>query len=158
MLTLSNGLVWLVLTRDLVLIFFFLCIQRRPRKNIKHNGLIFWIFFFWFFWIYETLWDIIVDWGLLRRKSKNAWLRDKLIIPHKIVYFVAIVRLKNRNRFYVILIFLFNLFKSCFSGPCIHICRIWTVCLEWLCLFSMPIKEESETKLKKKKKKEDDEY
>ncbi|KAG8366381.1 hypothetical protein BUALT_Bualt17G0073800 [Buddleja alternifolia] len=37
-----------------------------------------------------TYWDIVYDWGLLQRKSKNRWLRDKLLIPHKSVYFVAI--------------------------------------------------------------------
>ena len=125
--------------------YFFPFVYREYRGRILnimvwYFEILFIYLFFGFFWIYATLWDIIVDWGLLRRKPKNAWLRDKLIVPNKIVYFVAIVRLKNGNRFYVILVFLFNLFKSWFSGPCIHI-RIWTVCLEWLCLFSMLIKE-----------------
>ncbi|KAG8366398.1 hypothetical protein BUALT_Bualt17G0075500 [Buddleja alternifolia] len=40
--------------------------------------------------IISTYWDIVVDWGLLQRKSKNQWLRDKLLIPHKSAYFVAI--------------------------------------------------------------------
>ena len=39
----------------------------------------------------STYWDIVIDWGLLRRNSRNPWLRDKLLIPHKSVYFVAIV-------------------------------------------------------------------
>ncbi|KAF7809095.1 phosphate transporter PHO1-like protein 10-like [Senna tora] len=34
-------------------------------------------------------WDIVMDWGLLRRHSKNPYLRDKLVIPHKSVYFIA---------------------------------------------------------------------
>ncbi|PON96358.1 SPX domain containing protein [Trema orientale] len=38
-----------------------------------------------------TYWDIVIDWGLLRRNSKNPWLRDKLIVPQKSVYFVAMV-------------------------------------------------------------------
>ncbi|XP_047310260.1 phosphate transporter PHO1 homolog 9-like [Impatiens glandulifera] len=41
--------------------------------------------------ILATYWDIVIDWGLLRIHSKNALLRDKLVIPHKTVYFVAIV-------------------------------------------------------------------
>ncbi|KAM7491031.1 hypothetical protein LguiA_033952 [Lonicera macranthoides] len=41
--------------------------------------------------IFSTYWDLVLDWGLLQRKSKNRWLRDKLLIPHKSVYFVAIV-------------------------------------------------------------------
>ncbi|KAL8471625.1 hypothetical protein ACS0TY_029034 [Phlomoides rotata] len=41
--------------------------------------------------IYNTYWDIVYDWGLLRRKSRNPWLRDKLLIQNKSVYFVAIV-------------------------------------------------------------------
>lgn len=39
----------------------------------------------------NTYWDLVIDWGLLQRNSKNRWLRDKLLVPHKIVYFVAIV-------------------------------------------------------------------
>ncbi|XP_065856486.1 phosphate transporter PHO1 homolog 9 [Euphorbia lathyris] len=39
--------------------------------------------------IISTYWDIVVDWGLLRRNSKNPWLRDKLVIPNKSVYFIA---------------------------------------------------------------------
>ncbi|KAG8366377.1 hypothetical protein BUALT_Bualt17G0073400 [Buddleja alternifolia] len=40
--------------------------------------------------ILSMYWDIVLDWGLLQHKSKNRWLRDKLLIPHKSVYFVAI--------------------------------------------------------------------
>ncbi|KAK8644345.1 hypothetical protein V6N13_123654 [Hibiscus sabdariffa] len=36
-------------------------------------------------------WDIVVDWGLLNRNSTNPWLRDKLVVPHKGVYYVAMV-------------------------------------------------------------------
>lgn len=42
--------------------------------------------------ILSTYWDLVIDWGLLQRHSKNSWLRDKLIIPHKSVYFAAMVR------------------------------------------------------------------
>lgn len=41
--------------------------------------------------IYNTYWDIVVDWGLLQKNSKNRWLRDKLLISSKAVYVVAIV-------------------------------------------------------------------
>ncbi|KAF3444793.1 hypothetical protein FNV43_RR14486 [Rhamnella rubrinervis] len=41
--------------------------------------------------IIATFWDIVIDWGLLRWNSKNPWLRDKLIIQNKVVYFVAMV-------------------------------------------------------------------
>ncbi|KAL3654248.1 hypothetical protein CASFOL_003929 [Castilleja foliolosa] len=41
--------------------------------------------------IANTYWDIVVDWGLLQRKSKNVLLRDKLLISHKSVYFAAMV-------------------------------------------------------------------
>ena len=40
-----------------------------------------------------TYWDIVFDWGLLRRNSKNPWLRDKLLVSNRSVYFVAMVRL-----------------------------------------------------------------
>ncbi|THG00515.1 hypothetical protein TEA_004010 [Camellia sinensis var. sinensis] len=39
----------------------------------------------------STYWDIVIDWGLMRRNSRNPWLRDKLLISNKSVYFVAIV-------------------------------------------------------------------
>ncbi|XVE85825.1 hypothetical protein DITRI_Ditri17bG0122200 [Diplodiscus trichospermus] len=39
--------------------------------------------------IFCTYWDFVYDWGLLNRHSKNRWLRDKLLVPHKRVYFVA---------------------------------------------------------------------
>lgn len=39
-----------------------------------------------------TYWDIVIDWGLLRWNSRNPWLRDKLLIQNKGVYFVAMVR------------------------------------------------------------------
>ncbi|KAM7461984.1 hypothetical protein LguiA_030105 [Lonicera macranthoides] len=41
--------------------------------------------------IAASYWDIVMDWGLLRKNSRNPWLRDKLIISNKFVYFVAIV-------------------------------------------------------------------
>ncbi|KZV15957.1 EXS family protein isoform 1 [Dorcoceras hygrometricum] len=41
--------------------------------------------------IFNTYWDIVIDWGLLRRNSNNPWLRDKLLVSNKAVYFVAIV-------------------------------------------------------------------
>lgn len=41
--------------------------------------------------IANTYWDLVIDWGLLQPKSKNPWLRDKLLIPNKSVYFVAMV-------------------------------------------------------------------
>lgn len=42
--------------------------------------------------IISTYWDIVIDWGLLRQNSGNPWLRDKLVLPNKGVYFVAMVR------------------------------------------------------------------
>ncbi|KAK3026238.1 hypothetical protein RJ639_040523 [Escallonia herrerae] len=41
--------------------------------------------------IFNTYWDIVIDWGLLRRNSRNPWLRDKLLVPNKFVYYAAIV-------------------------------------------------------------------
>ncbi|KAI3462918.1 hypothetical protein Pfo_019581 [Paulownia fortunei] len=41
--------------------------------------------------IYNTYWDIVIDWGLLQKNAKNRWLRDNLLISNKAVYVVAIV-------------------------------------------------------------------
>nr|BAJ34278.1 unnamed protein product [Eutrema halophilum] len=41
--------------------------------------------------IFCTYWDFIHDWGLLKRTSKNRWLRDKLLIPQKKVYYIAMI-------------------------------------------------------------------
>lgn len=43
--------------------------------------------------IAATYWDIVIDWGLLRRNSKNPWLRDKLLVANKSVYFAAMVKI-----------------------------------------------------------------
>ncbi|KAM0006589.1 hypothetical protein Hdeb2414_s0167g00820371 [Helianthus debilis subsp. tardiflorus] len=40
---------------------------------------------------FNTYWDMVKDWGLLCKDSKNPWLRDKLMLPSKSVYFVVIV-------------------------------------------------------------------
>lgn len=50
--------------------------------------------------IANTYWDIVVDWGLLQRQSKKIFLRDKLIIPHKKVYFVAMVNITRTHTFF----------------------------------------------------------
>ncbi|KAL7091363.1 hypothetical protein ACP275_12G100700 [Erythranthe tilingii] len=39
----------------------------------------------------STYWDIVIDWGFFQRNSKNKWLRDKLLIANKSVYYGAIV-------------------------------------------------------------------
>ncbi|CAA0828673.1 Phosphate transporter PHO1 homolog 10 [Striga hermonthica] len=39
----------------------------------------------------NTYWDIAIDWGLLQRKSKNPFLRDKLSVSHRSVYFGAMI-------------------------------------------------------------------
>ncbi|KAF8103840.1 hypothetical protein N665_0183s0018 [Sinapis alba] len=48
----------------------------------------------WFFsalaTFYGTYWDIVFDWGLLHKSSKS-WLREKLLVPHRSVYYVAMV-------------------------------------------------------------------
>ncbi|THG06174.1 hypothetical protein TEA_014180 [Camellia sinensis var. sinensis] len=41
--------------------------------------------------IFGTYWDLVIDWGLLQKNSKNRWLRDKLLVPHNSVYFVAMI-------------------------------------------------------------------
>ncbi|KAM3754583.1 hypothetical protein ACB098_03G176400 [Castanea mollissima] len=41
--------------------------------------------------IVATYWDLVIDWGLLQHRSKNRWLRDKLLVPHKSVSFGAMV-------------------------------------------------------------------
>ncbi|KAL0792609.1 hypothetical protein Bca101_063986 [Brassica carinata] len=43
--------------------------------------------------LFNTYWDIFRDWGLMNRNSKNPWLRDKLLIPYKSIYFIAMVKL-----------------------------------------------------------------
>ncbi|XP_042004851.1 phosphate transporter PHO1 homolog 9-like [Salvia splendens] len=41
--------------------------------------------------IYSTYWDIVHDWGLLQRNTRNPWLREELLISNKAVYYGAIV-------------------------------------------------------------------
>ena len=42
----------------------------------------------------NTYWDIVVDWGLLQKQSKNKFLRDRLQVSNKSIYFVAMVMSK----------------------------------------------------------------
>ncbi|KAK6152596.1 hypothetical protein DH2020_012235 [Rehmannia glutinosa] len=49
--------------------------------------------------IYNMYWDIVIDWGLLRKNAKNRWLRDNLLISNKAVYFVAIVSIISPSCF-----------------------------------------------------------
>ncbi|KAF4394248.1 hypothetical protein F8388_005882, partial [Cannabis sativa] len=39
--------------------------------------------------IYQLYWDFVKDWGLLNPKSRNAWLRDDLILKNKSTYYVS---------------------------------------------------------------------
>nr|GEW06738.1 SPX domain, EXS [Tanacetum cinerariifolium] len=41
--------------------------------------------------IFSTYWDLVLDWGLLNKNSENPWLRDKLILPNRSIYFIAMV-------------------------------------------------------------------
>ncbi|KAH9321143.1 hypothetical protein KI387_015782 [Taxus chinensis] len=41
--------------------------------------------------VYQLYWDFVMDWGLLRPRSKNPWLRDELILKHKFIYFISMV-------------------------------------------------------------------
>lgn len=47
--------------------------------------------------LFNTYWDIFMDWGLMNRNSKNPWLRDKLLIPHKSTYFIVMV-IKKKSK------------------------------------------------------------
>lgn len=40
--------------------------------------------------VYQLYWDFVKDWGLLNRKSKNAWLRDDLVLKNKGIYYGSI--------------------------------------------------------------------
>lgn len=42
----------------------------------------------------NTYWDIVVDWGLLQKQSKNKFLRDRLQVSNMSIYFVAMVMSK----------------------------------------------------------------
>ncbi|KAL1194421.1 Phosphate transporter PHO1-like protein [Cardamine amara subsp. amara] len=41
--------------------------------------------------LFNTYWDIFKDWGLMNRNSKNPWLRDKLLVPSKSIYYIVMV-------------------------------------------------------------------
>ncbi|GMI90259.1 PHO1 homolog 3 [Hibiscus trionum] len=60
--------------------------------------------------IFGTYWDLVHDWGLLKRNSKNRWLRDKLLIPNKSVYFGAMVLDVVLRFAWLQTVFNFNLF------------------------------------------------
>lgn len=61
--------------------------------------------------IISTYWDLVFDWGLLQKHSKNPWLRDKLLVPYKGVYFGAMVR-KWNMRYDILLLYLTDHFQD----------------------------------------------
>ncbi|TXG56548.1 hypothetical protein EZV62_017861 [Acer yangbiense] len=65
----------------------------RTAMNLDNNNLG-WKISAWIFSVTAavvgTYWDLVYDWGLLNRNSKNRWLRDKLLVPEKKIYFIAI--------------------------------------------------------------------
>jgi len=38
-------------------------------------------------------WDLYMDWGLLRKNSKNFLLRDNILYPSKYYYFAAVINI-----------------------------------------------------------------
>ncbi|KAK0572912.1 hypothetical protein LWI29_000310 [Acer saccharum] len=56
------------------------CMRTALLLDSKNLG---WIITSWIFFVVATVvgtyWDLVYDWGLLNRKSKNPWLRDKLL-------------------------------------------------------------------------------
>ncbi|KAL3679546.1 hypothetical protein R1sor_022502 [Riccia sorocarpa] len=41
---------------------------------------------------YQIWWDLVIDWGLLRKNSVNRWLRDQLILEDQhYIYFISMV-------------------------------------------------------------------
>ncbi|GLT91724.1 hypothetical protein SLE2022_095980 [Rubroshorea leprosula] len=39
--------------------------------------------------VYQLYWDFVHDWGLLQVNSKNPWLRNKLMLRRKIIYYFS---------------------------------------------------------------------
>ncbi|KAJ3561629.1 hypothetical protein NP233_g10081 [Leucocoprinus birnbaumii] len=51
-----------------------------------------WLIFMTFYSLYAITWDLLMDWSLLRRRSKHFLLRNELGYPtHKFAYYFAIV-------------------------------------------------------------------
>ena len=42
--------------------------------------------------IYANFWDLVNDWGLLRRRASAPWLRNNRVLTNAWVYYVAMVR------------------------------------------------------------------
>lgn len=42
--------------------------------------------------LFGVYWDTVRDWGLLQAKSANPWLRDHLLLKHRGVYYISMVR------------------------------------------------------------------
>jgi len=39
--------------------------------------------------MYQLYWDFVKDWGFLNRNSRNAWLRDDLVLKNKSIYYMS---------------------------------------------------------------------
>lgn len=42
--------------------------------------------------IFQNFWDLVKDWGLLRRGATAPWLRNNRVLTNAWVYYVAMVR------------------------------------------------------------------
>jgi len=73
----------------------------------------------------NTYWDIVKDWGLLQRLSNNPYLRDKLILPHRSIYFIAMVTVKLTKRVCVLL-HMVLVYYIANSISCKFTHRLWT--------------------------------
>lgn len=74
----------------------------RTALSLNGVGGLGWKIIAWIFSVsaamFGTYQDIVFDWGLLNWHSKNCWLRDKLLVPHKSVYFIGMV---SNNKTYM---------------------------------------------------------
>lgn len=41
--------------------------------------------------MYQLYWDFVKDWGFLNPNSRNAWLRDDLVLKNKSIYYMSMV-------------------------------------------------------------------
>jgi hypothetical protein len=66
--------------------------------------------------MYQLYWDFVKDWGFLNRNSRNAWLRDDLVLKNKSIYYMSMV-----SSIYLFLLLSYQRISDV-SSVCVYIC------------------------------------
>ena len=71
--------------------FAFFCWRFNGQGQFHHFSFIIYIIFSLIYSFYTLLWDLLMDWSLLQRKSKTIFLRDTLAFEGIYIYYASMI-------------------------------------------------------------------